>query len=126
VLVFSHMPTRAELNYNKVDNIMYGQEVETALQTHVTNGGEVIGFVYGHTHGDSAKVVSGCTFPFISIACNSPYKIGNNLLPLGSVAPARKIRTLTEDCWDVLTLRRDERKIYLTRFGAGDDRIVDY
>jgi len=38
----------------------------------------------------------------------------------------RKLGTKTEDLWDVLLLKPKQRRIHLLRFGAGEDRVIDY
>ena len=38
----------------------------------------------------------------------------------------RELDTQSEDLWDALVLKKSERRVYLKRFGAGEDRIVHY
>ena len=38
----------------------------------------------------------------------------------------RDLDTQSEDLWDALVLKKSERRVYLKRFGAGEDRIVHY
>ena len=38
----------------------------------------------------------------------------------------RKLGTETEDLWDVLLLKPNQRRIHLLRFGPGKDRVFDY
>ena len=38
----------------------------------------------------------------------------------------RTVGTEMEDLWDAFVLKAKERKLYIFRFGAGDDRVVDY
>ena len=38
----------------------------------------------------------------------------------------RELKTATEDAWDIITIDRENRKIYCTRFGAGADREIAY
>jgi hypothetical protein len=143
VLVMCHVPTRASLDYDDAA-VPNGEFIEAILNAFDTRtsytyaalgktydysakaGVEVIAFINGHTHGDLISVPSGLGFPYISIACANPSQISAGLLPAGAVAPARTLNTVTQDCWDVLALRPDERKIYMTRFGAGNDRVISY
>ena len=39
--------------------------------------------------------------------------------------PARKSKTVTQDAWDTMVYRPDLNKIYMIRFGAGEDREID-
>lgn len=37
----------------------------------------------------------------------------------------REDEKTSQDCWDVMVYVPDEEKIYLVRFGAGEDREID-
>lgn len=41
------------------------------------------------------------------------------------ITPARTTKTVTQDLWDTLVYRPDENKIYMIRFGAGEDREIE-
>ena len=38
----------------------------------------------------------------------------------------RILGTKTEDSFNIVTINRNEKKIYFTRFGYGDDRVITY
>ena len=38
----------------------------------------------------------------------------------------RDLDTASEDAWDVMAWHRDQRTICLSRFGAGEDKLVRY
>lgn len=94
---------------------------------------EVIALIVGHSHVDGIFEDSdtGLGYPVINVPCskndernlNKDYFHDN--LSWASV-PERESRTVTEDAWDTITIDFNKNKIYLTRFGAGDDREVDF
>ena len=40
--------------------------------------------------------------------------------------PKRTLGNATEDCFDVVVVRPGSKKINLVRFGAGEDRALEY
>lgn len=83
--------------------------------------GEIIAMFAGHVHGDSIDVET-MACPIITIlsagaTANEPY-VEN--------APIRNFGTDTETSFDVVTINRRTRTIYLIRVGAGDDRTIQY
>ena len=83
--------------------------------------GEIIAMFSGHVHGDSIDVET-MVCPIITIlsagaTANEPY-VEN--------APLRNFGTDTETSFDVVTINRRTRTIYLIRVGAGDDRTIQY
>ena len=49
-----------------------------------------------------------------------------SLFPNVRKCTERGLGAETEDLWDVLLLKPNQRRIYLLRFGAGEDRVFDY
>ena len=83
--------------------------------------GDIVAMFTGHVHGDSVDTTTMAR-PIITIlaagaSANDPYK---------ETAPTRKANTATETNFDVVTIDKGERTIYLTRVGAGTDREVTY
>ncbi len=52
---------------------------------------------------------------------------GINFSVMGNqIAKGRKLGTVEQDLWDAVVVKKKERKIYLFRFGAGEDRVIDF
>ena len=148
VLILAHMATRASLAYAGVPptNGSHVEEILKAFKDGTTYNAlttgdwavdhsfdftiqgqrEVIAYIYGHNHADLVAKPVDLGYTYISIANSYPGVIDSGTMPVGATAPTRTIGTVTEDCWDAMILRRDEGKIYMIRFGAGDDREVSY
>lgn len=75
---------------------------------------EVICFLDGHTHEDGYSQY--LDVPKITITSSLIEKTNTT----------RELKTETEDAWDIITIDRANRKIYCTRFGAGNDREFSY
>lgn len=92
----------------------------------------ILAYICGHYHGDSViypddeQAILSC--PEVSVAAGGYLSDGvitsGNFYDSGD-APKRTLGTVTEDCFDIMVYRVDEKKIYLTRFGAGEDRVID-
>lgn len=80
--------------------------------------GDFIAFFMGHLHRDDI-VTNEAGFPVI-ITLNA------SLFKDYPTAPDKTLGTETETAWDVVTIDRSSRNIYLTRFGAGADRSTTY
>lgn len=83
--------------------------------------GDIVAMFTGHVHGDSIDTTTMAR-PIITIlsagaGANEPYK---------ETAPTRTANTATETNFDVVTIDKTARTIYLTRVGAGADREVKY
>ena len=104
------------------------------------SGTKLVAYICGHAHGDKVmaagetvdgtdgsgnpvRTTNGLDCAFINIGCAlfSPYSYSN----YGAVAPARTDKTVTQDLWDTMVYRPDLNKIYMIRFGAGNDREID-
>lgn len=84
-----------------------------------TNG-EVIAVFVGHKHADTINTtVLSC--PIISITTCGAYDDIRDTNP-----PTRTAGTATETAIDIVTIDKSERKIYMTRLGAGSDREISY
>lgn len=80
--------------------------------------GEIIAMFAGHVHQDTIDTAT-LACPLITIvSAGAPVNAGE--------VPDRTFYTDTETSFDVVTINRQTRTIYLTRVGAGEDRIVQY
>lgn len=84
------------------------------IQVDFSSKGNVIAFFYGHTH--SEQVLCKDEIKYISTWNNCPRKSDNN-----PNAPKREIGTISEFCLNVVTLDLKQDKIYMTKFGVGED-----
>lgn len=139
VLIFTHAPLQGSFNSDPQINsdIMYG--ILNAFKngtSYTGNGtttgytcnvscnftsqgkGEVIAVISGHIHYDSSMTKNGMLLiqTLDSLARND----------FAGKMPDRPLISLEEDAWDVFTIDRSKRKIYATRFGAGNSREFSY
>lgn len=128
VLLFSHdAPFSALLSDEKTalekNNIANGNPVFSALdQCRKQYGFDVAGWFIGHYHGD--RIVTRFGVPFVITASETAYD--PQLFDDDVRFWERDLGTPSEDLWDALVLKKSERRVYLKRFGAGEDRIVHY
>lgn len=122
VLVFSHEAPLDILDF-WARIVRNGKKLLGVLEDY--NAGEdtqILAFIHGHTHAE--YVYEGASFPIISIGCNKcEYFVDKK--PEGSHTCKRTPDTVSQDLWDVLTVDADLCKLRFTRFGAGEDRVVD-
>lgn len=80
-------------------------------------GGEVIAWFCGHVHYDNVvQLPEG--FPLITVLNDGAHRWLDS--------PQRVSGTIAEQAFDIATVNKNERKIYLTRVGAGSNRVVSY
>jgi len=76
----------------------------------------IITIINGHWHIDNSQVVNGILY--VESLCS--------LEDAESSKFARPLNKYEEDAFDYLTIDRAAKKLYFTRFGAGQDREFDY
>ena len=80
-------------------------------------GGNVAAWVSGHTHYDKMEIFEGIT-------CVTTL---NDSIHKSAKTPFEKFRgTTTEHAFDIFTVDKRCRKVFVTRIGAGEDREFDY
>lgn len=122
ILVFSHNPAIAGMNYTNI-GVANGTQLTTLLENWQTIDKKVLCFMSGHTHADKIDTV---TNSFAHITIGTQHATNNELLAPGAVSPERTPGTVTQDLWDIMIIQFESRKIKLIRFGAGEDRTIDY
>ena len=128
VLLFSHDAPFSALLFDeetaiKNNEIANGNQIFRALeQCRKQYGFAIAGWFIGHYHGDQIKTLFG--IPFVITASETAYD--PQLFDDDVRFWARDLGTQSEDLWDALVLKKSERRVYLKRFGAGEDRIVYY
>lgn len=80
--------------------------------------GKVIAFFYGHTH--SEQVLSREGIKYIGSWNDCPRKAASN-----PNAPTRITGTISEICLNAVTVDSQQNRIFITKFGVGDDLIID-
>lgn len=98
--------------------------IEALLQAQKTHGFRLAGWFVGHYHGDLITRLGG--IPFILIGDQTPYVPQLWSMPQGGIYHPRQLHHVTEDLWDAVAVDTQNRKLFLYRFGAGDDRVVEF
>lgn len=125
IVIISHMPPidknirggkYAEIitNYDKVVELINNYNLNS-------NTGDVIGWFCGHLHEDF--IWTHESFPIISIQSDSKAN-GNN--DTDGTNTYKTGGTTKEQAFDVVSINKKLKKIYLTRVGYGEDREVSY
>ena len=79
--------------------------------------GKIILVLSGHTHRDGHEIINGINY--VSITTDN-YYLGNE------EGATRQQNTITEGAFDVVTINKTNKKIYLTRIGYGNDLELSY
>ena len=102
-------------------NKTYGEgdfEVKVDADFTTSDRGNIIAYFAGHHHADIIQH-SKAGIPYIYIANFIMYNEAGHVLE-------RVDGEKTELLFDIVTIDRDSKTIYLTRVGAGEDRVVKY
>lgn len=122
-LIFSHDAPLAKLDFWSFYVRNGDKLLEILEECNKRAEYQIIGFFYGHTHGDC--VFEECSFPVVSVGCSKlEYMLEKK--PQGCATPSREPGTRTQELWDSLLVDFKEEKIKLIRFGAGEDREVSF
>ena len=140
VLIFSHIgPQTTDFTTNKENvinllNAWHNHAEYTSVTGKISNytsvTGKIIAYVAGHQHYDwiVPETYSGCVFPVIVTTCSLTGSITPSESDINAGAinvPNRNTNTITQDAWDVFVYNKEENKLYITRFGEGEDREID-
>ena len=86
------------------------------------NAKDIIAIISGHTHCDKFTTVNGIkNITTVCSKCEASTEATASL-----TIPSRTAGTNTEDSWVIFTVDPDQRTIYATRYGAGEDFNVIY
>lgn len=126
IIVISHMPPiNKTVRGGKYAETITNYEQVTILMDNYNrneNTGNIIGWFCGHLHEDFI-VTNVNTFPIISIQSDSKTN-GNN--DINGTNTYKVSGTTEEQAFDVVTIDKKNKKIYLTRVGYGENREVSY
>lgn len=122
VIVFTHMffspSTTSTVNINA-----NGRKIMAGLdEIYDTAAATIIGVIAGHIHRDY-DITSDKGYPIITTTCDAS---GTHASTYDINYPTRTAGTTTEQAFDVFHIDKDNRKIYVTRIGAGIDREFNY
>lgn len=81
----------------------------------------IICLIAGHKHGDWKLDYNGV--PVISNVGAGFWAIRENQ---DGATYQRTLGTASETAFTIVTINKDTKKIYLTRYGTGNDRVYDY
>ena len=129
VIIYSHIGIFSEQFINgktEVQNLLNSFHNHNGDYTEKT--GKCIAWFCGHEHFDwvCPSSQSGVDFPVI--VTTASHLAGWNPPEgqyTGASAPSRSDGTVTQDAWDTIIYRPDEDKLYMVRFGAGEDREIN-
>lgn len=123
IVVFAHwLYSPTTWNHPLVDGVLTGSFTSSAnrlfniLDTLNTNNGKVQAIITGHLHCDYHLETPG-GIPIIWTDTDSTLALGDNTATAG---------TITEQCFDVMTIDYTNHRIYCDRVGRGSSRIINY
>lgn len=122
VLVFSHCATKAAWGFN--NDIANGSYIETPLNAFVTNGGTVIAYIFGHTHGDIICTDSSIKFTEVGIGCAKFETLSSGTT--GATYQPRNVNDYTKILFDLVCVDQTNKQVHFIRCGAGSDRYISY
>ncbi len=123
VIINTHAAPSGTWNYNSTTPAN-SATILSSLSTYAESK-DVISILCGHNHVDD---VFSSPYPGATLCC-AKFENENGdpaKWPAGSVKPERTLGNYTEDCWTVVVIRPNSRKINLVRFGAGSDYELSY
>lgn len=126
VLVFSHaLPkSRFETGIDPWNYMEYSSEPAMMLLRQAQKRGILLGGWFAGQYACDYETTF-CRIPYFLIDSVRPQPV-KSAFPDVRKCTKRKLGTETEDLWDVLLLKPEQRRIHLLRFGAGDDRVFGY
>ena len=120
VIVFSHVPLLPEMHFWSKD-IRNSGEMLCVLEKYMQQGGTIMAYIHGHNHAD--QICYDKSFPIVSVGC-AKCEDFKDKKPKGSITYDRKMRTVSQELWDVMIVDTDENRLEFVRFGAGEDRVI--
>lgn len=115
-IIFSHLPPFTRLQFWTKE--IRGEKHLTAIIN--THKDKVLAFINGHNHAD--KLDNGL-IPVISIN-NSKCEAFTEYKTEGFITPERALDAPTQECWDILLVKRSGAMRFF-RFGSGNDRKIE-
>ncbi len=106
--------------------VVHGEKAEISGETADFTGRNVsvAAWFYGHTHGDTLRNYKD--IPTVSLASQTAYIPQLWGLGYGSFPSPRTMGTVNQDCWDAVVMDTEKRTLKFFRYGAGEDRVIEY
>lgn len=120
ILVFSHTsPLRQKTKYG--ETFLNSGKLMRILEQFDEKTGRILGVFYGHEHED--RIFTEYRFPVI---CQNCAKLENckKESPLHTGIFSRRAGDASQELFDIAVVKKDEKRMELIRFGAGEDRTV--
>lgn len=120
---------RKEENYETAVNLLKAYNSSSSctingkIYDYTDKDGTFVCWFFGHDHCDAVVTIEG--FNYIGVASQTAY-IPQLWEAIGYFPSPRELDTVSEDAWDSVLWKKNERKLYMFRFGAGDDRVISY
>lgn len=95
---------------------------EKLLSIKSRSSADIIMLIVGHAHRDNAKTLTDGNTSLSVVCCTTDCFEQSTVFNSWEMTKG----TDTEQAFDIVQIDRTERKIYLTRVGAGDDRVISY
>jgi hypothetical protein len=97
-------------------------------------GREVICYLAGHLHYDLVSTANDLQIPIISTTgghASQSTLVETQTPTIPITTPSAPVRTddrknVNSECFDIVKIDRQKRKIICTRYGAGNSREIDY
>lgn len=128
VLIFSHDTPFGEFSDSGSKNDktrVNGQLLmDTVLLEKNKRQFDLAGWFVGHFHGDYIGKIRGINF--ILVGSQTAYVPQLWEMPKGGGYAERDLGTVTEDLWDSVLIDKKRHLLKLIRFGAGEDRSIEY
>ncbi len=127
VFIFSHKIPSSRFEQGKDIFVYKGnctEPVFAIIQQAQKRGVNIAGWFGGGYGYDSEITVGGINLAVIN--SQLPKCIKDAKCEQVRFAEDRKLNTPNQDCWDAVILKQAERKLYIYRFGCGEDRIIEY
>ncbi len=127
VLIFSNTIPCSRFSDGKDPFIYHGHSTEKTMQiiqTAQKQGVSVAGWICGGYGYDYEAKIAGINY--ITINTQLPRIDRNAMIDDVKYAQSRELNSVNQDCWDAVIVSTDERKIKMFRFGAGEDRVIEY
>lgn len=126
VVIFGHIGTyMADFVTNKTEICNLVNSFHNHTGDFTAKTGAVVAYFCGHTHIDGIAKTSQSGMNFPVIAITSPTVQASSATNIDYTAVTRTPFTASWDAWDTIIWRPDESKLYLVRFGAGEDRTIN-
>lgn len=123
VLVLSHCPTRPEWGFNH--DVVNGEIIEEELKDFCDAGGTIIAFIHGHDHGDMIETADDMPWTGVAIGC-ARFQVPAGGTTEGMTYAERNVDDETKILFDVVCIDKEKREVRFIRFGAGEDRVINY